>query len=76
MLNISCSKIKTLKVIFDPPAAIKGLKRSGYGQLKESRDPGISRDPAGAWSLHVNTAKVADLPCGKKDGKVQYCVAK
>ena len=34
MLNIGCSKMKTLKVIFDPPAAIKGLKRSGYGQLK------------------------------------------
>jgi hypothetical protein len=34
MLNIGCSKIKTLKVIFDPPAAIKGLKISGYGQLK------------------------------------------
>ena len=34
MLNIGCSKIKTLKVIFDPPAAIKGLKRSGNGQLK------------------------------------------
>ena len=34
MLNIGCSKIKTLKVIFDPPAAIKGLNRSGYGQLK------------------------------------------
>ena len=34
MLNIGCSKIKTLKVIFDPPAAIKSLKRSGYGQLK------------------------------------------
>ena len=34
MLNIGCSKIKTLKVIFDPLAAIKGLKKSCYGQWK------------------------------------------
>ena len=31
MLNISCWKIQ---VIFDPPAAIKGLKTSCYGQWK------------------------------------------
>ena len=31
---ILVAQMKTLKVIFDPPAAIKGLKRSSYGQLK------------------------------------------